>query len=62
MARCLDYPLRNANQLKLASLVHGGGQQELESPLDFGGLGVEEGGEGLEFIGKITSCVFHDQD
>ena len=38
---------------KLASLVHGGGWQELESLLDFGRVGVEEGGEGLEFGGKI---------
>ena len=45
---------RNVQQLKLASLVHGGGERELESLLDFGRLGVEGGGEGLEFGGKVV--------
>jgi hypothetical protein len=40
--------------LKLACLVHGGGQQELESLLDFGRLGVEERGEGSEFGEKLN--------
>jgi len=39
---------RKVQQLKLASLVHGGGKQELEGLLNVGRLGVEEGGEGLE--------------
>jgi hypothetical protein len=46
--------LCNVQQLKLAGLVHGGGQQELESLLDFEGLGVEEGGKGLEVEGLCT--------
>lgn len=59
MARCLDYLLRNANQLKLACLVHGGGQQELKSLLDFGRLGVEQGSKSLEFGGNIIICISH---
>jgi hypothetical protein len=39
-------------QFKLAGLVHGGGKQELESLLDLGRLGVEEGGEGLTLGGS----------
>jgi len=35
--------------------VRGGGWQELESLLDIGRLGVEEGGEGLEFGRKVAS-------
>jgi len=27
--------------------------------LDFGGLGIEGGGEGLEFRRKITGCAIH---
>jgi len=60
---------RKVQELKLASLVHGASQQELESLLDFGRLGVpvlrpyrtkcEEGGKGLEFGGKIGDCGFH---
>jgi len=34
--------LGHAHKLKLPSLVHGGGWQELESLLNFGRLGVEE--------------------
>jgi hypothetical protein len=44
---------RNVQQLKLASLVHGGGQQELESLLDFGRLGVEVSGLFLRVIDSI---------
>jgi hypothetical protein len=40
--------INHAHKPKLASLVHGGGKQEVESLLDFGRLGVEEGGKGLE--------------
>ncbi len=49
-----DFFFCHVHKLKLAkarvyALVHGGGWQELESLLDFGRLGVEEGDEGLEF-------------
>lgn len=37
---------RRLQELKLASLVHGGGYQKLGSLLDFGRLGLGEGGEG----------------
>ena len=43
--------LSNVQKLELASFVHGSGQQELESLLDFGRLGVKQGSEGLEFGG-----------
>jgi len=39
--------------------VYGGSQQELENLLDFGRVGVEEGGEELEFRGKVIGRVFH---
>jgi len=45
----LPVNLCHVHELKLASLVHGGGWQELESFLDFGRLGVGEEDEGLEF-------------
>ena len=54
--------LYHAHKLELASLVHGSSQQELESLLDFGRLGVEKGGEGLEFGGEVGGCGFHDQE
>jgi hypothetical protein len=38
--------LPNVQRLRLADLVDSGGKQESESLLDFGRLGVEEGGEG----------------
>ena len=49
-----DFFFCHVHKLKLAkarvyALVHGGGWQEVESLLDFGRLGVEEGDEGLEF-------------
>jgi len=47
----------HVQKLKLASLVHGGGWQELESLLDLGRLDVEEGGEGLE-VGGFIPCHF----
>jgi hypothetical protein len=51
---------RKVQELKLAqarvsALVHGGGWQELERLLDFGRLGVKEGGEGLEVGRKVRS-------
>jgi len=50
--REIHSPTREA--VPYASLVPGGGQRELESLLDIGRLGVEEGGEGLEFRGKVA--------
>ena len=38
---CFAFNFCNAHKLKLASLVHGGGWQKLESLLDLGRLGVE---------------------
>jgi hypothetical protein len=54
------FNLSNVQKLKLARFVHGGSQQELESLLDVGSLGVEEGGQVLEFRGKILDRGFHD--
>jgi hypothetical protein len=45
--------LPNIQQLKLPRLLHGSGWQELESLLDFGRLGVEEGGGGSELRGRL---------
>ena len=66
-ATCLQPGPRSAGET--VSLVHGGGQQELERFLDCLRLGVpvlrpyrtkcEEGGEGLEFRGKVGGCVSH---
>ena len=50
--------INHAHKLKLASLVHGGGRQELERLLDFGRVGVEGGGEGLEFGGRLVVVVY----
>ena len=57
MSRAIN--LCHAQKLKLACLVHGGCQEELESLLDFERLGLKEGSEGLEFGGRIVSRVFH---
>ena len=38
--------------------MHGDGWQELKSLLDFGRLGVEEGGGGLELGGRLFVVVF----
>ena len=51
--------LCNVQELKLASRVHGGGWQELEGLLVFERLGIKQGGEGLEFEGKVVGCVLH---
>ena len=51
--------LCNVQELKLTSLVHGRGYQELKDVLDFGRLGVKQGSESLEFRRKIIICVFH---
>jgi hypothetical protein len=40
-------------------LVHGGGQQELERLLGFGGMGAKEGGEGLGVGERVISGVHH---
>jgi hypothetical protein len=52
-------PARFRSSNLLASLVHGGGQQELESLLDLGGLGVEQKDARLEFGRKVSGRVFH---
>jgi len=39
--------------------VHGGGWQELESLLDFGRLGVQQGSEGLELGREVVCYGFH---
>jgi hypothetical protein len=52
---------RKLAKARVSALVHGGGWQELESLLDFGRLGVEEGDEGLEFWRKMAGEVFHGQ-
>ncbi|MGA9347896.1 MAG: hypothetical protein WBW48_03705, partial [Anaerolineae bacterium] len=49
-------------ELKLASLVHGGGEQGLQSLLECRRLGVEGGGEGLEFEERAVGRVFHRWD
>ena len=46
-------------EIKLASLVHGGGEQELGSLLDFGRVGIKQGGEGLEAREKVVGGVFY---
>jgi hypothetical protein len=49
--------------LKLASLVHGGGEQELESLLEFGRLGVKQGKRrlGVWGEGEVDGCFCREQ-
>lgn len=56
-ATCLQPGPRSAGET--VSLVHGGGQQQLERFLECLRLGVEEGGEGLEFRGKSVGLDYH---
>jgi hypothetical protein len=51
----LTINLCNVQQFKPTSLVHGGGQQELESLLVFGRLDVQELSEGLEIMSLIRN-------
>jgi hypothetical protein len=50
--------LCNVQQLKLAGLVHGGGQQELESLLDFGRLASRREAKGWRLGKRLMGVLF----